>query len=111
MAFVYQHQIAGLESIHSDRLVAHVVGQLVDVDNLHRLAGKQTASVLVEQLGLDASRCELNQVLIAQTLVGGQQQNSVQLAAASHLGQVVLVLTHIHMHKQGLTAARRAPKR
>ena len=38
VALVNQDQVITLEGIHSDRLVAHFVLELVDVEDLHRLA-------------------------------------------------------------------------
>ena len=40
---------------------------LCDVEDLDRLPGEQPAPVLVEQLGLDARRLELAQVLLAES--------------------------------------------
>ena len=109
VAFVDQHQIVALEGIDGDGLVAHLVLELVDVEDLDRLPGEQSASVLVEQLRRDARRLELAQVLLAQPLVGREQDDAVQLAPPAVFLQVVLVLKDVGVHQQRLAAAGGAP--
>jgi hypothetical protein len=78
VALVHQHQVVALEGVDGDGLVAHLVAQPGDFEDLDRLPGEQPAPVLVEQFGVDARRLELAQVLLGQTLVGRQQQDAVQ---------------------------------
>ena len=51
VAFIDQHEIVPLEGIDGDGLVAHLVLELVDVEDLDRLPGEQPLPVLLEQLG------------------------------------------------------------
>ncbi len=84
MALVHQHQVVALEGVDGDRLVAHVLAQPGDFEDLDRAPGEESAPVLVEQLRVDACRLELAQVLLRQPLVGREQEDAVQLAAAGH---------------------------
>ena len=107
--FVHQHQVVALEGVDGDGLVAHLVAELGDLEDLDRLPGEQPAPVLVEQLRVDARRLELAQVLLRQPLVGREQQDAVQLAPPAVLFQVVLVLEDVGVHQQRLAAAGGAP--
>jgi hypothetical protein len=77
-ALVHQHQVVAFEGVDGDGLVAHLVAQPGDFEDLDRLPGEQPAPVLVEQLGFDARRLKLAQVLLGQAFVGRQQQDAVQ---------------------------------
>ena len=64
VAFVHEHKVVALEGIHGDGLVAHIVSQPRDFENLHRLACEQAATVLVEDFRIDSSGLKLLQVLL-----------------------------------------------
>ncbi len=102
---VHQHQIVALEGVDGDGLVAHLVLELMDVEDLDRLPGEQPAPVLVEQLRVDAGRLELAQVLLGEPFVGREQDDPVQLARSAVLLQVELVLEDVGVHQQRLAAA------
>ena len=70
MPFVHQHKVIPLERFDGDGLVTHLVLELVNVENLDGVPGKQSATVLVEQLGFDSCRLKLAQVLLARPSFG-----------------------------------------
>ena len=74
-----------------------------------RLAGEKPGAVLLEQLGSKASRLEFAQMLLAQALVRGEQNDAVQLAAPAVFVEIELVLQDVGVHQQRLAAAGRAP--
>ena len=43
MAFVHQHQVVALEGVDGDGLVAHLVLELVDIEDLNRPPREQSA--------------------------------------------------------------------
>ena len=82
MAFIHQDKIVPLKCIDGDGLVAHLILQFVDVENLNCLPANRSASVLIEEFGLDSSGLELSQVLLAQSLIWSEKDDAVQLAPA-----------------------------
>jgi hypothetical protein len=109
VAFVYEDKIVPFKRIDGDGLVAHLVLEFVDVEDLNRLACEKPAPILVEKLSLDSRRFELAQVLLAQSLVWREQDDAIQLAPAAVLLQVVLVLKNVGVHQQRLAAAGGTP--
>ena len=108
--FVHQHEVVAFEGVHRHGLVTHLVAQPGDFNDLHCLPGEQTAPVLVEQLGLDARRLELAQMLLGQALVRREQDDAVEFSPPAVLGQVVLELQDVGVHHQGLATARGHPE-
>ena len=109
MALIHQHEVVALEGIDGDGLVAHLVLELVNVEDLDRCPAKSSATVLIEELGLNARRLELARVLLAKPFVWREQDDPVQLAPPAVLVQVELVLKDIGVHQQRLAAAGCAP--
>ena len=58
-----------LKRIDRDRLVAHLVLKLVNVEDFDPLTGEQARTVLPEKLGGKTRRLEFAQVLLAQSLI------------------------------------------
>jgi hypothetical protein len=85
--FVHQHEVVAFEGVHRHGLVAHLVAQPGDFDDLYGLPGEQAAPVLVEQLGLDARRLELAQMLLGQAFVRREQDDAVEFSPTAVLGQ------------------------
>ena len=69
MPLVHQHEIVGLERIYGDRLLTHVLFQLVDVNDLNRPASEQPTPLLREEFGLHPRKLEFAQVLLRKPLV------------------------------------------
>ena len=109
VSFVHEHKVVALEGIHGDGLVAHVVSQARDFENLHRLACEQTAAVLVEDLRVDSSGLKLTQVLLRQAFIWREQNDAVQVASAASLVQIVLVLEDVGVHDERFAGTRRHP--
>ena len=105
MSFIDEDKVVALECIHRHRLLAHLLLQLGDLQDLHRTAGEQAASVLVEDLCLDARLLEFAQVLLRQPFLGREQDDPVQLARKTMRFQEPLVLEDVGMHEQRLAAA------
>src|SRR5690606_3733832 len=78
--FIDEDKVVALEGIHRHRLLAHLLLQLGDLQDFHRTAGEPAASVLVEDLRLDARLLKLAQVLLRQPFVGREQDDPVQIA-------------------------------
>lgn len=113
MAFIHEHKVVPLEAIHRHGLVFGLVGKLVHVDDFHRLLGEHAhlaAAVLIEKFGVDAAEAELVKVLEAHSVLGGEQDDLVQLMPATCLRQVVQVLHEVDVHLQRLAAARGLPE-
>ena len=85
MSFIHQDKIVPFKCVDGDGLVAHLILQFVDVENLNCMTREQVASILVEEFGLDSSGLKLAQVLLAQSFVWGEQDNAIQLAPATVL--------------------------
>src|ERR1039458_4900188 len=109
MTFVYQDEIVTLKCIDGDGLIAHFVLKFVDVKNLYCLSGEQTSSILVEELRRNPSEFEFAQMLLAQTLIRGEQDDAIEFPAASVLFQIELILKNVGVHQQRLAASRGAP--
>ena len=105
MPFIHQHQVVSLEGVDGDGPVTHLVAQPGHFDDLDRLPAEQPAAVLVEQLGVDARRLELAQVLLREPCVWRKQEDAVQLAPPAMPGQCVPVLQDVDVHQQRLAAA------
>jgi hypothetical protein len=73
------------------------------------LASEQSRAILPKQFRSKPSRLELSQVLLAEALVRGQQNNSVQLATATVFFEIKQVLQDVGVHQQRLAAAGGAP--
>ena len=109
MPLIDQHEIISLEGVDGDGLVAHLVIELVDIEDFNPLAGEKPAAVLLEQFGGQAGGFKLAQMLAAQALIRGQQEDAIELAPPSVLFEAELVLQDVGVHQQRLAAARRAP--
>ena len=81
--FVDQNQVRSLDGGDRDRLVAHVVGELVDVENLDPSSLEEVASVLGEHAGGDPGDLELFEVLARESFVGGEEEDAVEVRCAS----------------------------
>ena len=103
--FIHEHQVVPLEGVDGDGPVTHLVAQPGHFEDLDRLPAEQPAAVLVEQLGVDARRLELAQMLLREPFVGRKQEDAVQLAPPAVLGQCVPVLQDVGVHQQRLAAA------
>ncbi len=110
VSFVDQDQVVVLEGVDGDGLVAHVLTQLMDVDDLDGLPREEAASVLVEDLGLDARSLQLFEVLPAEVLVRGDEDDAVQISTPTVLLEVVLILKNVGVHEKRLAGAGRAPE-
>ena len=63
--FVHQHQVVPLEGVDGDGPVTHLIFQPGGLSMISiRVSAEQSAAVLVEQLGVDARRLELAQMLL-----------------------------------------------
>ena len=63
MAFVHQHQVVALKGLGRNRLVAHLIGQLRDLDHIHPTLEQRTGLIFVKGMGVDAGLMEFIQML------------------------------------------------
>ncbi|MDT8441044.1 MAG: hypothetical protein RQ723_05255 [Desulfuromonadales bacterium] len=54
MALIDKYQVVPLKGIDGDRFLAHLIFELVNVDDLDLLAGKKRRAILIEQFGFQA---------------------------------------------------------
>ena len=109
VAFVYQHEVVALESLDGDRLVAHLVAELVDVDDFDGAARGRLG--LVEVLcETEARQVQLFQVLARQTFVGRQQDDLVRVVLALTSLEITQVLLDVDVQQQRLAAAGGIPE-
>ena len=102
VSLVDQHQVVVAEVRHRHPLHALLLGQLVQVDDLHRL--EQVRRRLAgEQPRVEPARVHLALVLRRHLLVGGQQHDVVE--PASRPIEVVPVLQDVRVHEQRLAGA------
>ena len=90
MPFVDQDQVRSLEGGDRDGLVAHVVGQLVDVKNLDPSSLEEVASVLGEDAGGDPRDLEFVEVLARESFVGGEEEDSVKVVRSARVCEPAL---------------------
>src|SRR5690606_11539903 len=105
VAFVDEDEVVPLEGIDGDRLVAHLVLELRDLDDLDRLARKEPPPLLAEDFGLNARPFELAQMLLRKPLVGRKQNDTVQRLRSPMRFEIALVLQDVRVHEQRLAAA------
>ena len=110
MAFVHQHQVVALKGFHRHRFLAHLIAQLVDVDDFYGAARRGLC--FVEMLRKTKARqMQLIQMLARQTLVGREQDDLVGVVVALAGLKVVQILVNVHMQQQRLAAAGGVPER
>jgi hypothetical protein len=61
--FVDEHEVVALKSLDGHCPVAHLIAQLVDVDDLDGRASEERLGVLAEYVRLNAGRLEFGEVL------------------------------------------------
>ena len=110
MAFVHKDEVVSLESFDRDRLIAHLVGELVDVDDFE--GALEGAGFVFLEVADEAETGELGlaQVLGGQTLVGCEQDDLIREHAFTPRLVVVQVLEDVDVEEERLAAARGVPK-
>src|SRR5659263_25759 len=108
--FVDQQQVVATKGINRDGLLAHLVTQLVDVDDLHLATLVESPTVLVEDLCRYPGCAELIKVLHGQCFVGCQQQDVADVRATAVVLQVPAVLQDVNVRQQRLAGPRGTPE-
>ena len=107
--FVHQDQVASLEGFHrhADAAAALLLHQFGDLDHLHHIAAgcPQSPGIQVETPRRYAGGGQIVQVLVAQPLVGRDEQDVIERIAI-----VVEKLADVEVQQQRLAAARRHPE-
>ena len=111
MPFIDEDEVIPFEGVDGDRLVPHLVLELVNVQNLDPLTSKQARAVLLEQLGGKPGGLELTQMLLTQALVRGQKDDPVKLPSAPVLIQIKLVLGLVFNNSTAISTNRSGPFR
>ena len=99
---VHQHQVVVAEVLHRHALHALALGQLVEVDDLHRREQVRTGAA-GEQPCVQAAFPQLPLVLRRHLFVGGHQHDVVEPPAGP--AQVAPVLQDMGVHEEGLAGA------
>ena len=63
VAFVHQHQVIAFKGLSRNRLVAHLIGQLRDLDHIHPTLEQRTGLIFIKCMGVDARLMEFFQML------------------------------------------------
>ncbi len=109
VAFVHQHQVVAFKGLDRHRLLAHLIAQLVDVDDFDGAARRGLR--FVEMLRKTKARqMQLVQVLARQAFVGREQDDLVGVVVAPARLEVVQVLMNVHVQQQRLAAAGGIPE-
>ena len=107
MPFIDQHQIVAFKGFHRDRLVAHLVAQLVDVDDLNKAYG----FVLIKELRTTKARqLQFLQMLARQAFIGREQNDLVRVSVLATVLEVMQVLVDVDVQQQGFAAAGGVPE-
>ena len=110
MPFIDQHQIVAFKGFHRDRLVAHLVAQLVDVDDLDR-AFENAAAIFVEQpVETKPRQLQFLQMLARQAFIGREQNDLVRVGVLAAVLEVMQVLVDVDVQQQGFAAAGGVPE-
>ena len=59
MSFVHKDEVVALEGVYGDGLLAHLLLELGDLQDLDGLSGEEATSVFLEDLRLDTGLLEL----------------------------------------------------
>ena len=79
MSLVDQHQIIAFKSFYCDRLIAHFIAQLIDVDDFD-CAFENTAAIFIEQAAeTKARKLQFVQMLARQPFIRRKQNDLIRV--------------------------------